>query len=158
MTSAGRRSRPTDRSIAFHESDDDGGIFVAGATGESVRRLTDFGFDPAWSPDGKHIAFTTEEIIDPGVASERQHIVRRRRGRRAATQGRSTGTRAQPSWSPSGERIVYWRNTGGQRDIYTVAAAGGAPLPLTQDPRSTGRPCGRRMADTSTSRAIAAAR
>ena len=35
----------------------------------------------------------------------------------------------QPSWSPSGERIVYWSNTGGQRDIYTVAAAGGARVP-----------------------------
>ncbi len=43
----------------------DGGIFVAGATGESVRRVTDNGFDPAWSPDGKQIAFATEEIDDP---------------------------------------------------------------------------------------------
>ena len=39
----------------------------------------------------------------------------------------------QPSWSPSGERIVYWSNTGGQRDIYTIAAAGGARVAVTQD-------------------------
>ena len=35
--------------IAFHRADATGGIFVAGATGESVRRVTDTGFDPAWS-------------------------------------------------------------------------------------------------------------
>jgi hypothetical protein len=30
-----------------------------GATGESVRRLTDFGCSPAWSPNGGDIAFAT---------------------------------------------------------------------------------------------------
>ena len=43
------------------------------------------------------------------------------------------GDAVQPSWSPSGERIVYWSNTGGQRDIYTIAASGGARVPVTQD-------------------------
>ena len=28
---------------------------------------------------------------------------------------------------------MYWRTTGGQRDIYTVAAAGGSAVPVTQD-------------------------
>ena len=27
----------------------------------------------------------------------------------------------QPAWSPSGKRIVYWSNIGGQRDLFTVA-------------------------------------
>ena len=59
--------------LAFHESDDVGGIFVAGATGESVRRITDVGFDPAWSPNAGRIAYATEEVVDPasrvGVSS-----------------------------------------------------------------------------------------
>jgi Tol biopolymer transport system component len=118
--------------IAFHESDDVGGIFVAGATGESVRRLTDIGFEPAWSPDGKQIAFTTEEINDPAsrLGDSTLYIIDAAGGVPRKVVERDA---AQASWSPSGTHIVYWSNLGGQRDIYTVPAAGGAPVPVTQD-------------------------
>ena len=117
--------------IAFHKSD--AGIFLAGATGESVRRLTDFGFDPAWSPDGKQIAFATEEIIDPSArqADSASYVAGVGGG---APRKIVDGDAVQPSWSPSGERIVYWSNIGGQRDIYTVPAAGGTPVAVTTDP------------------------
>ncbi len=118
--------------IAFHESDDDGGIFIAGATGESVRRVTDVGFDPAWSPDGKQIAFSTEEVRDPASRQtiSTLYVVNVAGGtpRRLVE-----GDAIQPAWSPSGERIVYWSNNGGQRDLFTVAAAGGSRVPLTED-------------------------
>jgi serine/threonine protein kinase len=117
--------------IAFHESNV-GGIFLAGATGESVRRVTDSGFDPAWSPDGKQIAFATEEIGEPAsrLGDSTLYIV--------ASAGGSprkvvNGDAVQPSFSPSGQRIVYWSNIGGQRDIYTVDAAGGTPVAVTND-------------------------
>src|SRR5262249_53459937 len=48
-------------SIAFRSSRQDGGIFVMGRTGESVRRLTDAGYNPAWSPDGATIVYATDE-------------------------------------------------------------------------------------------------
>jgi Tol biopolymer transport system component len=119
--------------IAFHESDEVGGIFIAGATGESVRRVTDVGFDPAWSPDGKQIAFGTEEIVDPAsrLGDSTLHVVDAAGG---SARKVVEGDGVQPSWSPSGQRIAYWSNTGGQRDIYTVAAGGGTRVPVTQDP------------------------
>src|SRR5207247_1962147 len=43
---------PDGEHIAFRSVRQGGGIFVMGATGESVKRLTDFGYNPAWSPDG----------------------------------------------------------------------------------------------------------
>lgn len=119
--------------IAFHESDDLGGIFVAGATGESVRRLTDVGFEPTWSPDGKQIAFTTEEITDPSARQSESTLSVVDAGG-GSPRKVVDGDAVQASWSPSGERIVYWSNPGGQRDIFTVAAAGGTPVPVTQDP------------------------
>jgi serine/threonine protein kinase len=129
---SGAAFSPDGSGIAFHESDDGGGIFLAGATGESVRRLTDAGFDPAWSPDGKQIAFTTEEVTDPASRQTEStlHVVDAGGG---SPRKVVDGDAVQASWSPSGERIVYWSNTGGRRDIYTVAAAGGTREPVTDD-------------------------
>jgi serine/threonine protein kinase/Tol biopolymer transport system component len=118
--------------IAFHESGGTGGIFVAGATGESVRRLTDFGFDPAWSPDGKQIAFATEEVADPSsrLGDSTLYVVEAGGG---SPRKVIDGDAVQPAWSPSGDRIAYWSNIGGQRDINIVAATGGQPVAVTRD-------------------------
>jgi Tol biopolymer transport system component len=118
--------------IAFHESGRTGGIFVVGATGESERRLTDMGFDPAWSPDGKQIVFATEEIVDPTSRQGNSGL------NLVDVSGGSPRKLlevdgVQPAWSPSGERIVYWNNYGGQRDIYTISAGGGTPTAITRD-------------------------
>src|SRR5262249_54198214 len=51
--------------IAFRSERDNGGLFVMGATGESVKRLTTSGYYPAWSPDGKEIVFCTEQFYSP---------------------------------------------------------------------------------------------
>jgi eukaryotic-like serine/threonine-protein kinase len=124
---------PDGSQIAFHVSDSVGGIFLAGATGESVRRVTDNGFDPAWSPDGKQIAYGTEEVNDPlsrlGIST--LFVVDAGGG---TPRKLVEGDGVQPSWSPSGDRIVYWSNVGGQRDLYTVPAAGGMPVRITNDP------------------------
>jgi len=123
---------PDGQSIAFHESDADGGVFVAGATGESARRVTDFGFHAAWSPDGKQIVFNTEEITRPHyrVGTSELWIV-------DATGGTprkiDNGDAVQPSWSPSGARIAFWSNVGGRRDLYTIPAAGGARVAVMED-------------------------
>ena len=124
---------PDGSQIAFHVSDAAGGIFLAGATGESVRRVTNAGFDPAWSPDGKHIAFDTEEVENPasrfGVSTLYVSDVAGSTPRKLVD-----GDGVQPAWSPSGARIAYWSNVGGQRDLFTVASTGGTPVRVTNDP------------------------
>jgi Tol biopolymer transport system component len=124
---------PDGASIAFHEADADGGIFVAGATGESVRRLTDIGFNPAWSPDGRQIAFTTEEVSEPAnrTATSALYVVDAAGGTPRKLTGDADAI--QPAWSPDGKRIVYWSNTNGQRDLYTISSGGGGRTALTND-------------------------
>jgi dipeptidyl aminopeptidase/acylaminoacyl peptidase len=43
------------------------------------------------------------------------------------------GDGVQPSFSPSGEHIVYWSNNGGQRDIFVTPARGGKTIAVTSD-------------------------
>ena len=53
--------------IAFRSDRDGGGVFVMGASGESVRRFSDRGpaYHPAWSPDSQEVIYTEENINDP---------------------------------------------------------------------------------------------
>jgi Tol biopolymer transport system component len=128
---------PDGERIAFQSSRDGGGIFVMGRTGEAVRRLTRRGFKPTWSPDGRDIAFTTENAdLDPqntlGLSSLWVHNV-------ASGQERQIGTvdAVLPSWSPHGERIAYTTRgaiAGSTRlDIWTVHRSGASPVAVTTD-------------------------
>ena len=123
---------PDGASIAFHDSNGTGGIFVTGATGESTRRVTDFGFHPAWSPDGQRLIFCTEAI---GVPQSRGStsalwIVDARGGSPAKL---TDGDAVQPVWSPSGKQIAYWAVDTGQRDLFTMPSTGGARVAVTHD-------------------------
>ncbi len=125
---------PDGQQIAFRSDRDGGGIFLMGATGESVKRLTDFGFNPAWSPDGREIAVATEGVFDPMTRSSVSQIVRI---------DVATGTQrplavpdgVQPAWSPHGLRIAFWglAQPGNRRVIWTIPVDGGSPVTVVDD-------------------------
>jgi len=131
---------PNGDSIAFRSEREGGGIFVMGATGESVHRVSDFGFNPAWSPDGKHLVvaeetvgddpqhrYTTSSLWTVVVASgEKKKIF--------------DGDAVQPQWSPHNDRIAYWAKRGGTRGIWTVRTDGTDPVLLTADSSSNWSP------------------
>jgi Tol biopolymer transport system component/DNA-binding winged helix-turn-helix (wHTH) protein len=111
---------PDGQRIAFSESDNDGGIFVVGATGESVKRLTDFGFNPTWSPTGDRIAFAAEELGNPHARAGPVSALWVVDARGGPPTKLYNGDAMQPSWSPSGARIAFWQAVDGQRDLATI--------------------------------------
>jgi len=136
---------PDGSQIAFRSERDGGGIFVMGAAGESLRRITDIGHNPSWSPDGGRIVVSTQPV-DLRPLSHHEYgelwIVDTHTGvkRLLVKPGDAgPGTDAlQPSWSPNGKRIAFWglsRNS--QRDIWTVDPNAPQPrqtiVPVTSD-------------------------
>ena len=61
---------PDGSTLAFRSEHDGGGIFLMGATGESVRRLTDFGYNPAWSWPGHQNAGMLPRSVRGGPESD----------------------------------------------------------------------------------------
>jgi Tol biopolymer transport system component len=129
---------PDGEKIAFRSDRGGGGIFVMGSTGESVKRLTDFGYNPSWAPDGHEIVVSTvawSDVLGRAGQGELWAVdVSSGERRRVETPADAV----QPSWSPGGHRIAYWSvSADGQRDVWTVPARPGArgeAVAVTSDP------------------------
>jgi Tol biopolymer transport system component len=99
-------------------------------TGESARLTDDPGADiePAWSPDGKTIAF----IRRTGAGS--QLMLMRADGSDGRTLPGSPEDEGHPAWSPDGRRIAFAGEAEGARDIYVMNADGSGLQHLTAGP------------------------
>jgi eukaryotic-like serine/threonine-protein kinase len=119
--------------IAFRSSREGGGIFIMTETGESPKKLIGFGYNPAWSPDGKEIV-CTENSVETNTRTQsvsKMWIVN-------ATTGESRilldSDAVHASWSPNNKRIAFWSmSEGTQRDVRTISTQGGEPVPVTRD-------------------------
>jgi len=125
---------PDGNLIAFHSAREPSGLYIMEATGENQRRLSDVGYHPSWSPDGKQIVVGAEWI---GVHSNKNTSPSALWVIEVATGAKrllTEGDAAQPSWSPAGGRIAYWYwSTEGRGDIATIPAAGGTPVRITSE-------------------------
>ena len=78
--------------------------------------------DPAWSPDGRRIAFSYLDQIGTAAPD----------GRNGRALRHGSALERDPAWSPDGKTIAFAADTGDGFDIYTAAAHGGSVRRITQ--------------------------
>ena len=125
---------PKGSRVVFRSERDGGGLFMMGAMGENVQRVSRYGHNPSWSPDGTQIVCGTDYILHPKQRGAKSQLVIFD----IATGQERTLTHdedsAQPRWSPGGKRIAFFRRTvTNRRDIWTIAVDGSDPRPVTND-------------------------
>lgn len=120
--------------IAFRSDRDGGGIFIMDADGKNVRRISDGGFYPNWSPDAKEIVSCKYDFVQPGERPDMPSELWRINVETGDRQTVIKQDAVQPNWSPNGKWIAFWGLRGVQRDIWITSANGGAePISITDD-------------------------
>lgn len=109
------------------------GLYVANADGSHKRRLTvanlqaqTFDADPAWSPDGKWIAFAHEVPMHPTI----QLIRPDGRDRHTLTSGEV------PSWSPDGRELAFQAGEVGALHVFSIRRDGSVRRQITHSSSS----------------------
>ena len=113
-------------------------IYVIDADGKNRRRLSnrfikDAEWHPAWSPDGKRIAYTSSGAMDTAGGFWRIYVIDADGKNRQILSDDAVDDR-QPSWSPDSKRIAFasWRDGFG-KGIYVMDADGKNQQRLTDN-------------------------
>jgi Tol biopolymer transport system component len=86
-------------------------------------------WDPRFSPDGKRIAYTSDQggMSDVWVSNADGY------GMVQVTDLKANGT-GGGRWSPDGKQVAFLSKVNGEGEIYVVDAQGGAPVRITNHP------------------------
>jgi TolB protein len=125
-------------------------IFAIDADGNNAVNLTNNAADdgyPAWSPDGKKIAFASTRD------GPQQIYLMDADGGNVKRLTTHDGADRAPAWSPDGKKIAFCRNLNGNPEVFVMNADGSAFKNITNNDGFDGDPAwspdGKRLAFTS---------
>ena len=107
-------------------------VYFADYDGANVRRVTisrTLNNNPAWSPDGRAIAYTAWRPYMDVLVS---HIYQGRLDSPAS--GTADAQNWLPAWSPDGTQLAFTSNRDGQPELYAINADGSGLRRLTNHP------------------------
>lgn len=93
------------------------GLYIADADGRNSREILSSDepvMSPAWSPDGKKLAYVSFETQRPAIYV--QDLASGRRARLTSFEGLNSA----PAWSPDGRKLAMALSKDGQPDIYLM--------------------------------------
>jgi Tol biopolymer transport system component len=129
---------PDGKWLAYSDGRD---IFKLSADGSDFQRLTPYTppYDraPAWSPDGKFIAFQSDRS---GLRYQWDVFIMDADGSNVTRATFDAAIDGNPSWSPDGSAIAFYSTRDGNGEIYVSHLDGQPPTNLTNDPSSDDSP------------------
>jgi TolB protein len=114
-------------------------VWVMNSDGTGARKIANASADPAWSPDGEHIAIATGrdnfgKTCFGGCQPNDEIYVVDTDGKSPTRLTKDKAEDTSPSWSPDGTQIAFVSDRAGREqanDIYVVDATGGEARPIT---------------------------
>ena len=106
-------------------------LYIMDYDGYNPRRITvnkDINITPAWSPDGRSLAYTSYRRKSPDI-----FLASIFEGK-SSNLTNGSGQNFAPSFSPDGKRIAYSSTRGGNSEIWVANADGSGPRKLTSSP------------------------
>src|SRR4029077_15087681 len=112
------------------------------------RQVSDFGSKPAWSQDGRRLAFQSDPLADIaptayGANTPSTIWTVARDGsdlRRLTDSAHPLGGHASPAWSPDGRRIAFVTYSSAPSRLWSVPVSGGPATLLVEAHMATHEP------------------